>query len=356
MIVKNEEIMLERCLESLVAIADEIIIVDTGSTDRTVEIAQKFVDKVHYFKWIDDFAAARNYAQSLATCEYVLRWDADCTLQDGDMKKLFEIKSNNFDGADLYNLSYVEQFETLDNGKIVTLFQEELFYFYRRRLFHWNGPIHEELTLHNPQTKIKISSDTKILVLHHRKESGKLWRNKQNLEILKSRINLKDKYYVRMLFFYARDLYFDLQYNESIKQFQSLLSQRITNEMRDYTIEKIIFALLYSNQKDRLSEFQNLLETKSPRITLTKADLMCLSDPVAALELYTKYLQTPFLQKDSLYEYDIERFQIHPYIQLAKLLIHTGETQKVKNNLQKALTLKPSFETKNRITELLKYT
>ena len=66
MIVKNEELNLAGCLDCLKAIADEIIIVDTGSTDRTKEIAEQYTDKVYDFEWIDDFSAARNFAFSKA--------------------------------------------------------------------------------------------------------------------------------------------------------------------------------------------------------------------------------------------------------------------------------------------------
>ena len=67
MIVKNEEEMLPACLESVDGIVDEIILVDTGSTDRTLEIAQQFGAKIHHFPWINDFAAARN--ESIKHCK-----------------------------------------------------------------------------------------------------------------------------------------------------------------------------------------------------------------------------------------------------------------------------------------------
>jgi glycosyltransferase involved in cell wall biosynthesis len=77
LIVKNEEMMLSRCLDS-VKDSDEIIIVDTGSIDNTVEIARKYTDKVYTdFTWCDDFAKARNYAKSKATGDYILSIDAD---------------------------------------------------------------------------------------------------------------------------------------------------------------------------------------------------------------------------------------------------------------------------------------
>jgi tetratricopeptide (TPR) repeat protein len=77
MIVKNEEDHLPRCLGSVQGLADEIVIVDTGSSDRTVEIAGQFGAKLGHFKWCDDFAAARNESLRLCTGDWVLILDAD---------------------------------------------------------------------------------------------------------------------------------------------------------------------------------------------------------------------------------------------------------------------------------------
>ncbi|WP_028538134.1 MULTISPECIES: glycosyltransferase [Paenibacillus] len=83
MIVKNEERCLERCLNSVQNIVSEIIIVDTGSTDRTIEIAKQYTDKVYSFEWTNDFSEARNYALDQATGEYILHLDADEYLYEG---------------------------------------------------------------------------------------------------------------------------------------------------------------------------------------------------------------------------------------------------------------------------------
>lgn len=77
MIVKNEEALLARCLDS-VKDADEIIICDTGSVDKTIKIAKKYTKKVYTdFKWCDDFSAARNHAKEKATGDWILSIDAD---------------------------------------------------------------------------------------------------------------------------------------------------------------------------------------------------------------------------------------------------------------------------------------
>ena len=82
MIVKNEEKHLARCLDTVRDLMDEIIIVDTGSADRTKEIAARYTDRIYDFAWIDDFSAARNFAFSMAGCDYIYSADADEVLDE----------------------------------------------------------------------------------------------------------------------------------------------------------------------------------------------------------------------------------------------------------------------------------
>lgn len=84
-IVKNEENYILNSLESIDWIADEIVIVDTGSTDRTVEIIQNLSDdriKLSHFKWNNDFSEARNFAIRQSKCDWILVLDADELLMD----------------------------------------------------------------------------------------------------------------------------------------------------------------------------------------------------------------------------------------------------------------------------------
>ncbi len=95
MIVKNEEKYLERCLTALKPILEnvdsELIIADTGSTDKTVEIAKKFTDNVFYFEWINDFAAARNSTLERARGEWYMFIDADEIVRDcADIIRFFK--------------------------------------------------------------------------------------------------------------------------------------------------------------------------------------------------------------------------------------------------------------------------
>ena len=88
LIVKNEERFLDKCLQSLQGTADQIVVVDTGSTDRTVEIARTHNAEIHHFEWCDDFAAARNFSLEKARGDWVLILDADEVLTPEGRKEL----------------------------------------------------------------------------------------------------------------------------------------------------------------------------------------------------------------------------------------------------------------------------
>ena len=94
MIVKNEQQYLQQCLESVKNVADEIIIVDTGSTDNTKQIARQFTDNIYDFAWIDDFSAARNFSLSKAAKEWIFVIDADEFVMFNPKDVLFQFENN----------------------------------------------------------------------------------------------------------------------------------------------------------------------------------------------------------------------------------------------------------------------
>ena len=104
MIAKNEEGNLANCLNSVNDIVDEIIIIDTGSTDKTKEIAKKFNAKIYDFKWVDDFSAARNESLRHATKDWILVLDADETLDEDGKKAIKELlrDKDNDNGNDAF--------------------------------------------------------------------------------------------------------------------------------------------------------------------------------------------------------------------------------------------------------------
>lgn len=145
MIVKNEQDMLFACLNSLTKIADEFIIVDTGSTDDTKRIAATFTDKIYDFPWINDFAAARNFAFSKASCDYIYSADADEVIDELNQEKLLQLKSIILPEIDIVQMKYINMMEknTAYNSKCEL--RPKLFK--RLRTFTWIDPIHETVSL-----------------------------------------------------------------------------------------------------------------------------------------------------------------------------------------------------------------
>ena len=131
MIVKNEEKNLEGCLESLRPLMDavpsELIIVDTGSTDATVEIAQRYTDIIYHFEWINDFSAARNYGVDRAKGLWFLQVDADDRLQDP--AEMIEFLNNEKENSKYYTANILyhsytnKEHSEFSDAKIVRLFR-----------------------------------------------------------------------------------------------------------------------------------------------------------------------------------------------------------------------------------------
>ncbi|MBP5185024.1 MAG: glycosyltransferase family 2 protein [Lachnospiraceae bacterium] len=146
MIVKNEENVLERCLESLKELADELIVVDTGSTDGTKAIAAKYTDKVYDFAWIDDFAAARNFAFSKATCDYIYSADADEVLDIQNIARFKALKRDlDETGYEMVQFWYCNQLEHNTTYNFDKELRPKLYK--RVRTFEWVDPVHETVRM-----------------------------------------------------------------------------------------------------------------------------------------------------------------------------------------------------------------
>lgn len=143
MIVKNEEDVLERCLKSVAGLVDEIIIVDTGSTDRTREIATHFTNQIFDFPWQDDFSAARNEAFSHASMDYCMWLDADDVFLEEDQKAFLNLKETLDPTVSVVMAPYHTGFD--ERGRVT-------FSYYRERLIKnragmcWVGAVHEVVT------------------------------------------------------------------------------------------------------------------------------------------------------------------------------------------------------------------
>lgn len=119
MIVKNEEKHLAGCLDSVKGVVDKIVIVDTGSTDSTIEIAKRYKAEIHQFDWVDDFSAARNYALSHSPSDWVLYLDADERLDEESkehLRKIVTQKDKLGVRCKIYNIDEVNKKPKLQNS------------------------------------------------------------------------------------------------------------------------------------------------------------------------------------------------------------------------------------------------
>lgn len=141
MIVRDEEEVLPRCLDSVKDLVHEMIIVDTGSIDSTPDIIQKYAGKVPHFKWVNDFSSARNYSFSLCTGDFILWLDADDVILPEDCRKIHNL---DFSRGDIFISPYVYSHDEFGKDALVVPRERII----RRSLGQkWRGDIHEYFPL-----------------------------------------------------------------------------------------------------------------------------------------------------------------------------------------------------------------
>ena len=195
MIVKNEEKVLERALKCVAQFADEIVIVDTGSTDNTIEIAKKYTKNIYNFDWNNDFSVARNYAFSKAESEYLMWLDADDVIDKNNIKKLQELKKHLT--KDTYMLKYKVAFDQ-NNNCTFEFFRERIVKNCERAKFC--GFIHEAITPFEDVEYLDIA-------IEHRKIEVKNNKNR-NLNIYRQQLKNGKIFSARDMFYYAKELYY----------------------------------------------------------------------------------------------------------------------------------------------------
>lgn len=147
-IMKNEEKNIGNCLQALTAHGfgpngtyGEIVLVDTGSTDRSIEIAGKYLPKIHHFEWISDFSAAKNYAAGCAQNDWIISIDADEFMQSFDADAVQEFMLLHKD-----HIGSLHFIITSEENHMTTKGNYRLGRMYHRKHYHFTGPIHEQLT------------------------------------------------------------------------------------------------------------------------------------------------------------------------------------------------------------------
>jgi hypothetical protein len=241
MIVKNEEHNIKDCLESIRKHVDEIIIVDTGSTDKTKEVVAQYTDKIYDFKWVDDFAAARNFALTKCTKTYCLWMDADDISQNPqEIRTILEATKDDY-AAYNFNIIY---------GNDV---------FCHARLFknfcgvHFKGKVHEYPVLH----WLPFKTETKLNVIHKTHKHVTENRILRNIRILRKEVE-EDPHNARALFYLANALKELGQYDEALDTYQKYLSRSYWKDER-FLAQKYM-GQIYQWQKQHVKAIEELFK------------------------------------------------------------------------------------------------
>ncbi|MCQ2506004.1 MAG: glycosyltransferase family 2 protein [Lachnospiraceae bacterium] len=223
LIVLNEEKILARCLRSFSCIADEIIVVDTGSTDNTKKIAADFTDKIYDFKWVNDFSKARNYAFSKCNCDYIYSCDADEVLDEENIKKFENLKNNLPENVEIVQMFYKNQLEFNTTYNYDKELRTKLFK--RKRDFVWEECVHEQIRL----TPVIFDSDIEIthmpLSLH----------SKRDFKVIKDAILRGEAISKRLWEMYAKELFISGD-NEDFLEAGAIFESYVENNILDESL------------------------------------------------------------------------------------------------------------------------
>lgn len=238
MIVKNEEQVLARALANASVYADEIVIVDTGSTDGTKRVAKNFTDKVFDMEWNDDFSLARNYAFSKATCDYRMWLDADDVVPDRTAKYIARLKKRMTSDVDIVMMPYV--LERLENGK-------PKFSYYRERIIKnmssmwFVGAVHEVVPLNGKVVRVGYP-------IYHQKPRERA-SGTRNLDIYNKLILSGKLLSPRERYYYARELYYNGKIDDAVQQ----LKVFIVSE-KGFYVNKVDACILLSRCLKKLGD------------------------------------------------------------------------------------------------------
>lgn len=281
MIVKNEEKVIQRCLDSVAPLVDEMVVVDTGSTDRTVEILR--LDKrvsVYEIPWENDFSKARNFAIEQSTGQYCLVVDADEYVTAGSRESLIEIMEQDGMGR----VSIVSDFY---KGKEMQQSVAHVTRFFPR-MCRYEGAIHEQITSNLP----RVLTD---LVLHH---EGYLSSDKgqRNIPLLLEELqrNPDEPYYLYQL---GKELRIKGDHHQALL---SLLKSLKHTSRKSFYFHELILEIIYSGKEidpDFVLKF----------LTEYEVDMFVVADFHFAKALFFLDYCLHYPQQSSLYIMEIEK-------------------------------------------------
>lgn len=213
MIAKNEEDVIDRCLKSVHHLVDEIVIVDTGSTDKTKDICRRYTERIFDFPWTDDFSAARNFSFEQATGDFIFWLDADDLLSEEDQKKFKKLKEALTPDVSAVSMEYQLSF-TPEGKPSQSLRRYRLVN--RRCSFRWVGAVHEYLEVSGNL----LHSDVAV---QHRPVSRDRDPDR-NIRIYEKMLAQGVEFSPRDLYYYANELKDHGRYKDAVEYYEKFLA------------------------------------------------------------------------------------------------------------------------------------
>jgi len=248
MIVKDEELHLRNCLDSVKDVADEIVLVDTGSADGTIKIAEEYGAKIYNYEWVNDFSAARNFALGKTTGNWVLCLDADEQLSDQSIHELKKIISSNEVAGYYCTVKSLIQEENSDSSvRDVRLFANSLH-------IKFSGRVYEQIVPSLIENDYKILS-SQIIINNYDDCSngeGKKTKAERNLSLLlKEYEATKSAYYA----FQLAQTYLLLENDENASLFFRIASEspKLDKHYRAYSYSSLA-KISFKNRKIQEAE------------------------------------------------------------------------------------------------------
>ena len=296
MIVKNEEGTLARCLDSLKDFMDEIIIVDTGSTDATKQIAARYTDLIFDFAWVDDFSAARNFAFSKATCDYIYSADADEVLDEKNQKRLAMLKSAILPEIEIVQMHYLTRADLNTTQNYLDEYRPKLYK--RLREFTWIHPVHEIVRL----DPVVYDSDIEIIHLPQSLHS------KRDFSIFRKNFEQNGTLAPELFSMYAKELFIsgtDSDFKDSVPIACAIASQESTGPD---TLQEALCILAHAYH------LQNKVPEFFSTAFRTLKEFPC-SEICFEIGLYFKECNN---KADALYWFDMAKNQTGPVIDIRR--------------------------------------
>ena len=290
-IAKNEEKYIEDCLKKLQPYGFEIVVTDTGSTDRTREIAEKYADKVLDFEWINDFSAARNFCASQASNNWVLALDCDEYMESVDLRILRIQMQQKPKQVGVIRMKNIQ----LRDGDELGYSVDDLPRLYNRNFYMYDKPIHEQIVAKKNDSDQLEGFLMPMEVIHHGYAitgDDMVKKQERNLEILYEGIKSEpdNPYY----YFQAGcSLQVLKRYDEAARMYEKGLSFKPPAD-RTYVIEMITSLACVYSDTGKKAEALELMERymdkcNAANFTFTYANILFENDqPLKAVVNYLK--------------------------------------------------------------------